>query len=117
MFSEKTDKLVDELVEAEYKNAVKQYGEKYENVFKAFCVLQEEILEAWNEADFLNEHIVPRILNAINEDNHIRQVAFIRDVIKASKCAIKELAQVCAVCEKFEATIRESTSLLDWEEQ
>lgn len=115
MFSNKTQRLVDELIEAEYQNAVEQYGEKYESKYQAFCVLQEEVLEAWDEVNLLKEHIVPLLLNTVN-DNHYGQVAFIRDVIKVSKNAIKELAQVCAVCEKFEATICEDQKATKGEE-
>lgn len=113
MFAEKTDKLVDELVKEGYQNAVKQYGEKYESRYQAFCVLQEEILEAWDEIDFMKRRIVLRLLDFVNNNNGIGLQNDIRNVIDMSKKAIKELAQVCAVCKKFNDTICRDYKYLD----
>lgn len=109
MFSKETDKLVDELVRAEYENCVKQYGEKYENVHKAFCVLIEEVLEACDEVSWIKENIIPFLLFTVNDEDpatrKIRTKKLLAEYSKTARNAIKELAQVCAVCEKFEATI------------
>lgn len=113
-FSEKASELVNQLIDAEYENCVKQYGEKYESEHKAFCVLMEEVLEACDEVSWIKENIIPFLLFTVNDEDpatrKIRTKTLLIDYERTARNAIKEVAQVCAVCRKFIATIEEGKS-------
>ncbi len=84
MFAVESEKIVDKLIEAEYKQAVKQYGKTYADENEAHDVLYEEIIESIEEVRKLSPNPKCAAYN-----------------IKNARAAIKELAQVCAVCGKI----------------
>lgn len=86
MFAPESDVIVDSLIEAEYKSAVNQYGKTYQDENEAHEVLFEEIIESINEVKKLTPNVSTECA-AVN--------------IKNARAAIKELAQVCAVCGKI----------------
>lgn len=99
MFNTKSDQVVEELVNLELDQAIKQYGEKYESIDIADEVLCEEIQEAFDEFKSVqNIHIL--WLEKLVGKTDI-QVDVINVLEKVAKNGIKELAQVCAVCEKI----------------
>lgn len=44
-FNAETEKLVNDLIQAEYKNACEQYGEKYHSLHEGYALLKEEVEE------------------------------------------------------------------------
>lgn len=84
MFAPESDGIVDSLIEAEYKAAIEQWGESYKDDTEAHDVLFEEIIESINEVKKISPN--PKCAAAN---------------IKNARAAIKELAQVCAVCGKI----------------
>lgn len=104
-FSTKTDKLVQDLIQAEFGNACDNFGGTYHSLHEGYAVLLEEVEEA--------ESCVERLKSEMN---------FIWDCIKSNReealktaiddCfnvftnnSIKELAQVGAVLMKIQNTI------------
>ena len=48
-FSDRTEKLTEHLIQAEYENACKQFGDKYHSLHEAYAVLLEEVEEVITE--------------------------------------------------------------------
>ena len=52
-FAQKTEKLVNELIQAEYQNACKQFGDKHNSLHEGYAVLLEEVEEVRKEIKHL----------------------------------------------------------------
>lgn len=105
-FSPETEKLVNELIQTEYKNACEKFGEKYHSLHEGYAVLLEEIEESENEftrikstLSFLWANIKYGKAQMIEQNLDILQ--------KYTQNAMKELAQVGAVLMKIKNTISE----------
>ena len=103
-FSEKTDKLLDELIQAEYKNACEKFGDKYHSLHEGYAVLLEEVEEVKPE--------ITQLLNSfdvfwlwVKRNNQVHKYLCVEDMYKATENAIKELAQVGAVLQKIKNTL------------
>lgn len=96
MFNPKSDKKVKELVELEYKQAVSQWGKVFPDEKTAAEVLEEECQEAHDEVSEIFKKF--RRWMIVSEDS-IKTI--VPDIKKNAENGIKELAQVCAVCEKI----------------
>lgn len=92
MFSDETEKLVDELIKAEYENACLLYGEKFANRNLALGVLYEEIYEVKKEWHKIKDISLPDFI----EHGFITETDI--DIVKN---LIKEAAQVAAVMTKI----------------
>lgn len=104
-FSEKTETLVNALVQAEYENACKQFGEKFNSLHEGYAVLLEEVEEVQNEVDKIKghlDHLWEKIKNQVDINNINSFICFIES---PTFYAIKELAQVGAVLWKIKNTI------------
>ena len=107
-FSLETEKLVNELIQAEYKNACEKFGDKYHSLHEAYAVLLEEVEEANTEFKIVKSW--KRILWA-----KLRNIDFqfysekeiIEKLQKTTENTIKELAQVGAVLMKIQNTCSE----------
>lgn len=86
MFSANTDRLVDQLCYEEWRSAVDSWGPTYSSEREAGSVLSEELHEVMQEINLMNK----------SEDT--------RPMIRYAKNAMKELAQVVAVCMKIDAS-------------
>ena len=105
-FSPETEKLVEQLIQAEYETACEDWGEKYNSLHEAYAILKEEI-----------EEVIEEIKNIeINIHNVWRAIKENAIVIAKDEClhmrystimSIKELAQVGAVLQKIQNTIGE----------
>lgn len=105
-FSEHTEKLTHELIQAEYKNACEQYGEKYNSLHEGYAVLLEEVEEVKPEiTQLLNSFDVFWLWVKRNNQGH--KYLCVEDMYKATENTIKELAQVGAVLMKIKNTIGE----------
>lgn len=103
-FSEMTKSYVKGAIESETKNAVENWGEKYNSLHEGYAVLKEEVDEARDE----NIHVKNGLYNVWN-NIRFNNSAACKDNVKqlrdhAEKLAL-EAVQVCAVCEKILKTI------------
>lgn len=105
MFAEETENLVNQLIQAEYKNACDLWGEKYTSKEEACAVLNEEVREVGYEIAELIYHNFYFIKYAYN--NQKLPDNWIEETEKYVKNAIKELAQVGAVVRKIRTTKEE----------
>ena len=99
---ELAEKLVNELIQAEYKNACEQFGEKYHSLHEGYAILKEEIEEVRNEYNSLlsNFHYLWENIKDDDKDILSTIAKMQNDVI----CQMKELAQVGAVLMKIKNT-------------
>lgn len=96
MFNLESDNKVKELVDLEHKQAVKQWGKKYPDEKTAAEVLEEEIHESGDEVVEISKIFRRWIM--VSEDS-IKNI--IPEIRKHAENGMKELAQVCAVCQKI----------------
>jgi hypothetical protein len=99
MFNPESDLKVKELCNLELQQAVRQWGEKYENFDVADSVLLEEIKEAKIEVRGIETAFI-FWLASLNGDPG-KQKKTVNVIQKLAENGIKELAQVWAVCEKI----------------
>jgi hypothetical protein len=101
-FAPETGKLTEQLIQAEYLNAIINYGEKYHSLHEGYAVLKEEIEEVRDEYNSLlsNYHYLWENIKD-NDKDILSTIAEMQiDVIRQ----IKELAQVGAVLMKIRNT-------------
>ena len=100
MFAPESDGIVDSLIEAEYKAAIDQWGETYKDDAEAHDVVKKIVghvpLDEATKYFGRDEDGVPRDVKKLSPNPEC--AAF---NIKNARAAIKELAQVCAVCGKI----------------
>jgi flagellar biosynthesis/type III secretory pathway protein FliH len=103
-FVAETENLVNELINAEYLNAVVNFGEKYNSLHEGYAVLKEEIEEVRDEYNSLlsDFHYLWENIKDNDKDIFSTIVEMQIDVIRQ----IKELAQVGAVLQKFKNTLK-----------
>lgn len=108
-FNEQTEKLVNDLIQAEYKNAVVNFGEKYNSLHEGYAVLLEEVEEVKTEiTQLLNSFDVFWLWVKRNNQDH--KYLCVEDMYKATENAMLELAQVGAVLMKIKNTLPEETA-------
>lgn len=104
MFAPETDELVNELIQAEYKNACEKFGNKYNSLYEAYAILLEEVEES--EKEFARIKTELSFLWANIKNDKEQNMEFYLNVLpKYTKNAIKELAQVGAVLIKIKNTL------------
>lgn len=101
----KTEKLVEDLVQAEYQNACTQFGEKYNSLHEGYAVLLEEVEEV--EAYFSKLKEVINDIWSATKQNKTEHLGKYIDAyaIRCAEFSIKELAQVGAVLQKIKNTL------------
>lgn len=105
-FSKKSEKLVNNLIQAEYDNACEKYGDKYNSLHEAYAVLLEEVEETEKELAFLKSW--QRILwsKIKNENfNFYKEKEILAELKKATQNTMQEIAQVGAVLIKTQNTL------------
>lgn len=105
-FSPETEKLVNDLIQAEYKNACENFGDKYHSLHEGYAVLKEEVeevKESYAEVDTYLEELWKGIRGWELFDKEI----CLNKLLADTQNAIKELAQVGAVLMKIQNTISE----------
>ena len=101
-FAPETEKLVNELIQAEYLNAVVNYGEKFNSLHEGYAVLLEEV----EEVDFALRNVkidIDLIWTLIKND--CLSDRKLNRAISSAKETISELAQVVAVLMKIKNTL------------
>lgn len=116
-FSEKSEQLVKDLIQAEYENACEQakkefndnYIDRYHSLYEGYAILKEEVEEVFTETKELEsgvEMLWDFIKSSlITKEEMIKVLPFINASIK---CAIKELAQIGAVFMKIQNTLEKA---------
>lgn len=105
-FSEQTEKLVTDLIQAEYKNACDNFGEKFNSLHEGYAVLLEEVEEVIPEIKFL-EKWLDNFWHSIKVNNISYDLECVEEMLECVKNAMKEIAQVGAVLQKIKNTIIE----------
>lgn len=104
-FAVETDKLVNELIHAEYKNACEKFGEKYNSLHEGYAVLLEEVEEVKEQHKKLR--LIKTLWNEIKNNASEQMIDNILTLMHASiTLEIAELAQCGAVVEKMINTIQ-----------
>lgn len=103
-FSEQTEKLTQDLIQAEYLNACEQFGDKYHSLHEGYAVLKEEVEEVKEQTK--NLRLIKFIWDEIKKDNKDLLYRLLELMEKGVICAIKELAQVGAVLMKIKNTLK-----------
>lgn len=101
-FAPETEKLVNDLIQAEYKNACEQYGDKYLCMQEMSQVLSEEVKEVYDELELAQNEVIKKqfLTKSYNTETLLKLENYARN-------AMKELAQVCAVLQKIKNTFGE----------
>lgn len=106
-FSSETENLVNQLINAEYLNAVVNYGEKYNSLHEGYGVLLEEVEEV-EEGHSANKLFLDTLWGNIKGKPIYRtNYDCLNKMLNNVKHTIKELAQVGAVLQKIKNTIVE----------
>lgn len=103
-FAKETEKLVNDLIQAEYKNACENFGEKYHSLHEGYAVLLEEVEEVEREMSFLKRWL-ENCWESIKSENKCYQNECIEQLEICNTNAMKELAQVGAVLLKLKNTL------------
>lgn len=102
-FSEQTENLVNELINAEYLNAVVNYGEKYHSLHEGYAILLEEVEEVKERITQIDEWLESYwVCVKLNVKNLSKQK--LEEIHTNTILAISELAQVGAVLQKIKNT-------------
>ena len=104
-FSEQTEKLVNDLIQAEYKNACEKFGEKFNSLHEGYAVLLEEVEEA-NEDMTRIKYSLEDFWKWIKQDTKIYPKDIDIVIEEYLKYCISELAQVGAVLMKIKNTLK-----------
>ena len=102
MFAPETDNLVEQLIQAEYKNACEQYGCTYKCMQEMLEVLSEEVKEVFDELRLAENEVVTTkfLTKSYNTKTLLKLENYTRN-------AMKELVQVGAVLMKIRNTFGE----------
>ena len=104
-FSEQTEKLTLDLIQAEYLNAVVNFGEKFNSLHEGYAVLLEEVEEA-NEDMTRIKYSLEDFWKWIKQDTKIYPKDIDIVIEEYLKYCISELAQVGAVLMKIKNTLK-----------
>lgn len=104
-FSEQTEKLTQDLIQAEYLNAVVNFGEKFNSLHEGYAVLLEEVEEA-NEDMTRIKYSLEDFWKWIKQDTKINSKDIDIVIEEYLKYCISELAQVGAVLMKIKNTLK-----------
>lgn len=105
-FAEVTKNIITLSLQAEYNNACKQFGYKYNSLHEGYAVLLEEVEEVKTEiTQLLNSFDVFWLWVKRNKQGH--KYLCVEDMYKATENAMAELAQVGAVLLKIKNTLED----------
>lgn len=103
MIAEEATKSIEQAVCHELRNIVKKYGPTYASEHEGYAVLLEEVEEACEAADFMEDALKQLWAS-------IRSNAFstfeLSQIYNFAKGLAEEAVQVVAVCERFMETVK-----------
>jgi len=106
MFAPETEKLVNELIQTEYKNACEKFGEKYHSLHEGYAVLLEEVEEASEDMTRI-KYSLEDFWKWIKQDTKINPKDIDIVIEEYLEYCISELSQVGAVLMKIKNTFGE----------
>lgn len=104
-FAPETERLVHELIQAEYKNACEKFGEKYHSLHEGYAVLLEEVEEVKQQFEMLYNTGVPILWESTKTDDFDCAKLQLNAILHNTHSIMQELAQVGAVLMKIEKTL------------
>jgi hypothetical protein len=104
MFSEQSEQLVNNLIQAEYKNACEKFGEKYNSLHEGYAVLLEEMEEVNSEIADLDTW-QKTFWRSVRGGDYYEPIECVEEIKICVENAISELAQVGAVLMKIKNTL------------
>ncbi len=108
MIAEEATKCIDQAVLHEFRNIVKKYGPTYASKHEGYAVLQEEVEEACEAAEFMQDSL-KRLWTSIRQNEFSDfELAQVRNFAMA---LANEAVQVAAVCERFMETVKRKEEL------
>lgn len=109
-FAPETEKLIEQLINAEYLNAVVNFGEKYNSLHEGYAVLLEEVEEVKSEFDKLvtNTELIWKEIKDFNNTIYDRTelIHLCEKATDHTYDTISEQAQVGAVLMKIKNTLK-----------
>lgn len=102
MIAKKARESIEQAVAYELQNIVKNYGAVYASEHEGYAVLLEEVEEANSEMIFV-KGILEKFWESIKCNKVNKELLYFAK--KHALSLAEEAVQVCAVCERFEATI------------
>ena len=108
MIAEEATKCIDQAVLHEFRNIVKKYGPTYASKHEGYAVLQEEVEEACEAAEFMQDSL-KRLWTSIRQ-NEFSDFELAK-IYNYAKGLAEEAVQVAAVCERFMETLRKNTEV------
>lgn len=105
-FAQETEKLVEQLIQAEYKNACDIWGDKYNSLHEGYAVLLEEVEEVKEGYADIDTYL-EELWKGIRGWELCDKKLCLHKLLADTQQAIKELAQVGAVLMKIKNTISE----------
>lgn len=104
-FHENTEELVNGVCMLEFANATENWGETFNSLHEGWAVLKEEVEEVKFNLKIVKDQ-TKYLWNATKKDNESWRNFTIKEIQKYAIQAMKELAQVWAVCEKIKRTAK-----------
>ena len=105
MFAPETEKLVEQLIQAEYINACEKFGEKYNSLHEGYAILLEEVEEVKSEVEKLSANLDVLWRKIKSNDTDIK---YLSHHMCSNACnVILESVQVGAVLQKIKNTFGE----------
>lgn len=103
-FSAETEKLVEQLIQAEYNNACEKFGETYHSLHEGYAVLLEKVEEASEDMTRI-KYSLEDFWKWIKQDTKINPKDIDIVIEEYLEYCISELAQVGAVLQKIKNTL------------
>lgn len=108
MIAEEATKCIDQAVLHEFRNIVKKYGPTYNSEHEAYAVLLEEVEEACEAAEFMQDAL-KRLWASIRQNEFSNFE--LSQIYNYAKGLADEAVQVAAVCERFMETVKKNTEV------
>lgn len=106
-FALETEKLTQDSIQAEYLNAVVNFGEKYHSLHEGYAVLLEEVEEVKQQFETLFNTGVPILWESVKTNDFDCAKLQLPAMLDNTIHTILELAQVGAVLMKMQNTLDE----------
>jgi len=105
MIAEEATKCIDQAVLHEFRKIVKKYGPTYNSEHEGYAVLLEEVEEACEDAEFMQDAL-KRLWLSIRQNNFSNYE--LAQVHELAKGLAEEAVQVAAVCERLVETVKKN---------
>lgn len=112
-FSPETEKLVNELIQAEYKNACEKFGDKFYSLHEGYAILrmftEKPILEVGSKIKFSNPDIDTSKYNIDENGNVLRNETLIKpwqrnmiELLEKNECLEKEIERLKKLLKNYQ---------------